>query len=604
MPKNSRFLSKIVDSTIKKYLDSLIHVIPKNITLTLILMVFISLTEGIGLILLVPLLQLVGLDVQYGALNQIENFLFQLFAYFGIKPTLISVLTLFVVIMGLNAFIYRLQSIQIANIEYEYGSYLRNQLYSAITNSKWLFFSKNRSSDFAHALTNEIDRIGMGTYELLYLITNIAVIFIYFLFALKISLEITVITFLVGIFIIVLLKRKTNLAQIRGEEISKEVKKFYSTVLEHLDGMKTIKSFRMESQNVNEFEKLNDRLKLSYIDTVKNYADVTFLFSILSVIILSILVIIIIDVLLIPTASLLLLIFLFIRMIPKFSTIQQNYQYFINMLPSFSNVMKIKESCEIESELYYLKQEKITMNNEIWLDNVSFNYNEDMGVHAVQDINLVIPAGKTTAIIGPSGAGKSTVADIIMGLINPTDGNVMVDDNALNSKNILNWRDQIGYVAQDPFLFHDTILNNLIVANPDANRSDIENALQMAAARKFISKLPDELETVVGDRGVRLSGGEKQRLTLARALLSKPTLLILDEATSNLDSENEKIIQDSILKLHGKMTILVIAHRFSSIKNADIIYLIENGKLVESGTLNELINKEKGRFRELYKSQI
>lgn len=600
----NNILSWMEKSDIRDYLINFWGVMPKNIALTLMLMVLIGLTEGIGLILLVPLLQLVGLDVQYGALNQIDQLILSIFSFFSIKPTLISVLVIFVIITGLNAFIYRLQSIRIAGIEYGCTMHLREQLYAAITRSNWLFFSNNRSSDFAHALTNEIDRIGMGTYELLYLITNIVVISIYFLFAFKISLEITGLTLLVGIFILLLLKRKTNLAQLKGEKISHEVKNFYSIVLQHLDGMKTIKSYRMENQNINEFEKLSDNLKKSYMDTVKNYADVTFLFSLFSVLILSIMVIILIDVLKIPTAALLILIFIFIRMIPKFSTIQQNYQYFINMLPSFANVMEIKERCEKESEIEPVKHDKIEMFNEIRLKNVSFAYARDLSNPTICDINLVIPTGKTTAIIGPSGAGKSTIADMIIGLITPTNGCIMVDDNDLNPENIINWRNQIGYVAQDPFLFNDTIRNNLLAANSNADEQDIKKVLQMAAAEKIISKLKDGLETVVGDRGVKLSGGEKQRLSLARALLSKPSLLILDEATSNLDSENEELIQNSIEKLHGKMTILIVAHRLSALKKADNIYLIENGKLIEAGTLNELIYNGNSRFRELYKAQI
>ncbi len=601
MLKN-RFVSYLEKSEVMQYLADFLPVMPKNITLTLILMVLISLTEGIGLILLVPLLQLVGLDVQYGSLNQLEQFIYSIFAFFNIKPTLISVLAIFVLIMGLNAYIYRLQSIRIAHIEYGYTMHLRKQLYAAITSSKWLFFSKKRSSDFAHALTNEIDRVGIGTYDLLNLITNVAVILIYLLFALKISLEITLLTFLVGISILLLLKRKTNLAQIKGEKISKEVKNFYSTILQHLDGMKTIKSYHMEDQNIHEFKKLNHELKRSYVDTVKNYADVTFSFSFFSTLILSVVVIILIDVLAVPTASLLILIFLFIRMIPKFSTVQQNYQYFINMLPSFANVMEIKEKCEKESEIEPIKHGKIKMHNEIRLKNISFNY-EDRE-NTIEDISLVIPAGKTTAIVGPSGAGKSTIADMIMGLITPSDGCIMIDTETLRQDNVLNWRNQIGYVAQEPFLFHDTIRANLLAVFPEANESDIKNALKMAAAEKFISKLPEGLETVVGDRGVKLSGGEKQRIALARALLSNPTLLILDEATSNLDSENEGLIQNSIEKLQGKITILIIAHRLSAFKKADNIYLLENGKLIESGTLDKLIYNGNGRFQELYKAQI
>jgi ATP-binding cassette subfamily C protein len=173
----------------------------------------------------------------------------------------------------------------------------------------------------------------------------------------------------------------------------------------------------------------------------------------------------------------------------------------------------------------------------------------------------------------------------------------------LNPERIKAWREQIGYVPQDTFLFHDTLRSNFLWAKPDAKEEEIKQALRFAAAEEFVSGLPRGLETILGDRGVLVSGGERQRLALARALLRKPSLLILDEATSSLDSENEKRIQNAIEKLHGQMTILVISHRLSTIRGADIIHVVEEGRLVESGTWDELIAKDNGRFRELCRAQ-
>jgi len=158
-------------------------------------------------------------------------------------------------------------------------------------------------------------------------------------------------------------------------------------------------------------------------------------------------------------------------------------------------------------------------------------------------------------------------------------------------------------VPQDTFLFHDTLRTNLIWAKPDVDEEEINQALRFAAAEELISGLSKGLNTILGDRGVLVSGGERQRIALARALLRKPSLLILDEATSSLDSENEKRIQNAIERLHGQMTILIISHRLSTIRGADIIHVIEEGRLIESGTWDELVSKDNGRFRELYKAQ-
>jgi ATP-binding cassette subfamily C protein len=239
----------------------------------------------------------------------------------------------------------------------------------------------------------------------------------------------------------------------------------------------------------------------------------------------------------------------------------------------------------------------------VHLEQVSFSYEGPGGALQLRDINLAIPAGKSTAVVGPSGAGKSTIADLITGLIQPQHGRVLIDELPLTPERLRSWRNQIGYVAQDTFLFHDTVRANLLWARPDASEQDLAQALQLAAADDFVQRLPGGLETVLGDRGVRISGGERQRLALARALLREPRLLLLDEATSSLDGESERRIQSAIEQLHGQMTILIITHRLATIRQADLIYVLERGRLVEAGSWNELLARQDGRFRALCRAQ-
>lgn len=591
-----------VNSYIWKYIFILTKLMPIKSALALALMVIISLTEGIGLLLLVPLLQLVGLDVQQGALGQIAGYISSFFSYAGIKPTLGIVLVIYVVIISLNAFFYRLQTLKSSEIQYEFAAYLRKRLFSAVTNSNWLFFKTKRSSDFAHALTYEIERIGVGTNQFLTLIASIFVLAVYLIFALELSGLITGLIFIVGVVLLLLLKKRTSSAHSSGEELSKTTKNMYSSTIQHLDGMKTVKSFNMEEKNIETFENVADGVAGKYMDAISSYADVKFLFDVGSVVILSIIVFILIGVMSISTAELLLLLFLFVRMIPRFSTIQRSYQYFINMIPAFVTVMDLEKECETASEL---KSETngIELGKQIKFENVSFSYDDSNESFSIQDLNLEINAGKTTAVVGLSGAGKSTIVDMVMGLIKPDKGQIKVDNMILSENNFAAWRNQIGYVAQDTFLFNDTIRNNLLVAKPGAVEEEILEALSLASADEFVLKLPEGLDTLIGDRGVLLSGGERQRLALARALLRKPSLLILDEATSNLDSKNEKKILDSIENLHGDMTILMIAHRLSTIKNADLIYFVKNGKIIESGTWNELIRRDNGAFKSLFDIQ-
>jgi ATP-binding cassette subfamily C protein len=604
--KEIKMMSNNVRAVIKKnkfwiYTGTLTKLMPKKFFVALLLMVLISLTEGLGLLLLVPLLQLVGLDVQQGSLGQITLLISELFTIIGIQMNLLSVLVIYVLITSISALLYRFQTIRSYEIQYKFAAHMRKRLYSSITNSNWLFFTKYRASDFAHALTNEIERIGFGTSQFLSFLSSIMVLMVYIIFAFKLTGILTGIIFFVGLAFLLLLRRNAELSRSSGEEITTSTRDLYSSIMQHLDGMKTIKSFSMQQENIGLFSSQTNVVAQKYMDTISSYANVKLLFDVGTVVVLAIMVMVLIQVVKIPTATLILLIYLFFRMIPLFSVIQSSYQYILNMLPAFINVTNLEKRCWDAVEPNESKDEKVELNKVISFREVSFSYQS--GEHfAIRGLNLQIPAGKTTAIIGPSGAGKSTVTDLLMGFIKPEKGRIEVDGVSV-SNSPGSWRNIIGYVPQDTFLFNESLRFNLLFSKPDADENELKDALKLAAASEFVYKLPNGLDTVIGDRGVRLSGGERQRLALARALLRKPCLLILDEATSNLDSENEKRILKAIGDLHGEITILVIAHRLSTIQNSDYIHLMVDGRILESGTWYELLKSGKGKFWELCQAQ-
>ncbi|EKQ54529.1 MAG: ABC-type multidrug transport system, ATPase and permease component [Methanobacterium sp. Maddingley MBC34] len=587
---------------LNQYTKNLTQLMPRKIAITILLMVFMSLNEAVSLLILVPLLGLVGLDVGQGTLGQIDGLVLGVFAYFGLQQTLVLVLVIYVMVISFSAFLTRYQSIKSSEIEYQFAAHLRKRLYNAITHSNWLFFSKMKSSNFAHALTNEIERISNGTGQFLTFLASIMILVVYIVFALKLAGLITGVIFAVGVTILLVLRRRAGMSRSSGEEITTSTRDLYYSIMQHLEGMKTIKSFGMQEENIKLFSQQANQVANNYLDAIRSYVDVKLLFDVGTVVVLSIMVYVLIEIVQLPTASLFLLVYLFVRMIPQFSTIQRSYQYFINMLPAFGNVMDLEKRCLENSETSGNGDEEIQLKDEICFENVKFSYSGEKHF-TIKDLNLRILAGKTTAIAGPSGAGKSTVADLVMGLIQPEEGVVTVDGISVSEKFLGSWRSEIGYVAQETFLFNESIRFNLLLACPDADEKDLQNSLKLAAAHEFVNKLPEGLDTIIGDRGVRLSGGERQRLALARAILRKPSLLIMDEATSNLDSDNEKKILNAIDDLHGEITILMIAHRISTIKNADYIYLFDNGKIFEFGSWDELLKKEKGWFWEICDAQ-
>jgi len=580
-------------SLMGKFIENLTSLMPWKVVLALTLMVILSLNEAVSLLILVPLLGLVGLDVGQGSLGQIDVMVSGFFSYLGLKPTLVLVLVLYVIVISISALLTRYQTLQTSQIQYQFANHLRQRLYNAITNSNWLFFSRMKSSSLAHALTNEIDRVSTGTGQFLIFIASIMILVVYIIFALELAGVFTGVIFAVGVFILLILRRRASRSRTSGEDITTTTRDLYYSIMQHLDGMKTIKSFGMQDENIIVFKDQSNQVASNYLRAIRSYADVKLLFDVGTVVVLAVMVFFLIEVVKLPTASLFLLIYLFVKMIPQFSTVQRAYQYFINMLPAFGNVMDLEEQFLENCETSKLDEGSIELKEKITFEKVNFSYRDEDHFTLI-DLDLEIPSGNTIALAGPSGAGKSTVADLVMGLISPDRGKVTVDGKPVTGSTIASWRNSIGYVAQETFLFNESIRFNLKLASPDASEDDLMEALKMAAAYCFVSQLPEGMDTVIGDRGVRLSGGERQRLALARALLRKPSLLIMDEATSNLDSENEKKILKAIDGIHGEVTILLIAHRISTIKNADQIYLMNHGKIQESGSWYELLEKEEG----------
>lgn len=237
----------------------------------------------------------------------------------------------------------------------------------------------------------------------------------------------------------------------------------------------------------------------------------------------------------------------------------------------------------------------------ISFENVTFGY-ENGGLFALSNICFEIPARSVTALVGHSGSGKSSLADLLIGLYEPSSGDIIIDGKNMKNIDLSNWRKYIGVVSQDNFLFNATLRENLCVGLSNIDEKDILAATSAANANEFIAALPEGYNTMLGERGYRLSGGQRQRLALARAILRKPQLLILDEATSALDSESELFIKQALEKIKQECTVLVIAHRLSTVISADNIVVLEKGKMIESGTHTELLRK-KGLYSHFWSLQ-
>ena len=275
-------------------------------------------------------------------------------------------------------------------------------------------------------------------------------------------------------------------------------------------------------------------------------------------------------------------------------TINQGLAGARRILPILDLKEKISENPNLE---------KINFNNgDIEFKKVNFTYNEEDRV-VLKDINLLISGGKMTSLVGHSGAGKSTILNLIPRFYDPQSGDIKIDNQSIYSKRLSSLRDNISLVSQETTLFDDTVLNNIKYANLDATNEQIQEAAKLSHSSDFIDSLPSKYNTLIGENGIRLSGGEKQRLSIARAILKKSKIILLDEATSSLDAETEQKIQDAINFLTKGRTTLVIAHRLSTILNSNKIYVIDGGKVVGEGKHNELINSSEV-YKNFYEKQI
>ncbi len=240
----------------------------------------------------------------------------------------------------------------------------------------------------------------------------------------------------------------------------------------------------------------------------------------------------------------------------------------------------------------------------ITFEGVGFSYPSRDGVVVLKDVSFAVEPGRQVALVGPSGAGKSTIAALLLRLYEPTVGKIMFDGRESSLFPLTTLRSQMAVVMQDVFLFGGTIRENIAYGKPDANEAEIIEAAKQANAWTFIGSFPGKLDTVVGERGVQLSGGQRQRIAIARAVLKNPRILILDEATSSLDSESERQVQEALEKLMEGRTSLVIAHRLSTVRNADHIIVLNDGRIVEQGTHSELISNGSGLYRTLTELQF
>lgn len=489
-------------------------------------------------------------------------------------------------------------------IEYD----LKNEIYKQYQRLNYNFYKRNNTGDLMNRISEDVTKVRMYLGPGVMYTVNLVILFTFTVYAMvNISGELTLYTLAPLPLMSFLVYKVSSRMNRQSERVQREQSRISTIVQESFSGITVLKAYGGESRFQNRFDDSANTYLRKHMDLVKTNAffmpTITFLIGI----------------------STILTIYLGgILSFEAQSSITEGdivaFIFYVNMLTwPFASVgwvtslvqraaasqERINEFLKEEPEIKNKNSQPFDFQGKITFDNVSYTF-ESSGIEAIRNLSFEIKKGETLAILGRTGSGKSTVINLLMRQFDPIDGEIRIDDTPLQETNIEDFRKQTGVVPQEVFLFSDSIRNNVkfgLSADQDADDEDVKKVLKTAHVWHNIEEFKQGLDTVLGERGVNLSGGQKQRVSIARALIRKPKFLILDDCLSAVDTETEEIILGNIKEQIEKNTTLIVSHRVSSIRNADHILVLDNGKKIEEGSHEELLAK-KGVYADMYTKQL
>ncbi|MDD5031507.1 MAG: ABC transporter ATP-binding protein [Patescibacteria group bacterium] len=568
----------------------------KQIVILTVLGFLIGLLEGIGINALIPLFSFI-VGQENGGDDFISQTIEKIFLYahidFNVKFLLIFISSLFI----FKAFVLILFSYIIIKITASYEERTRNNLFEATLKADWPYLLEQK---LGHLETILMINISQGSNLLRHISNTIMVLtslIIYILVAINISIYITLITLILGLLLFLVFKpliyRVRTLSR-KTERLNKEISHY---VNENIVGMKTIKAIFVGNKVARAGREFFRQLKdMQVKQTLLSNITGAFMQPV------SLVFVCIVFALSYRSsnfnfAALVAVIYLIKQIFSYFEQLQTKALIINSSIPYLRNVLDYEDQAGRNKEKS-LGSSHFKFNSLLEFRGVNFSYNP--GKKILVDLNFNIKKGELAGLIGPSGVGKTTTTDLILRLFAPTSGEILLDGKNIKEINLEEWRKNIGYVSQDIFLINDTIANNIRFYDGSITDEDIAEAAKKANIYDFIQSYPNKFSTIIGERGVLLSAGQRQRIAIARVLARQPRVLLLDEATSALDNESEAKIQEVIKNLKGKITVLVIAHRLSTVINSDKLIVLDKGKIVEQGRPQELLKDKNSYFFKVY----
>lgn len=590
----------------REFVISLAKKFPGKITFSILLGFSGALFNGVNIALIFPILiQLLGQEAQYRSLPPLLQYLTLPFQSISDEYRLISMLMAIlgtIVLKGLVAYLNTLTNVSLrrglVNIVREKG-------FKMLLDVDLAYFDKMQIGDITRRLNVEVNRAINAIISHVKAVNVIITILVLLGILLSLSWQLTIAATLVSISTLFPSQFYNRRAKRLGRQLSDSNKAISIHLLEILNGMRLIRTVGTEEREYKKLVHLIHDQERTEFKSQMNSAAIGPINEITGII--SVILIILFGRFFfsdkVDSFSAVLLVYLVIlfRMLPFVGQLNSIRNQLGN---SSASVEVMHDFLNLQNKPFMSRGRKLFQNlkDKIEFNNVSFHY-PGYEKLVLNKINLCLPKGKTLALVGGSGSGKSTLADLLARFYDPTEGEILIDGVDLKEFDLAGLRRSMGVVSQDTFLFNETVRKNICYGQPDANDKEVFEAAKRANALDFIMDLPQQWDTLIGDRGVMLSGGQRQRLAIARAILQDPDILILDEATSALDTVSERMVQQAIDELSYDRTILVIAHRLSTVRNADQIIVLDAGKVTEVGTHDELLEKN-GRYWQLCKMQF
>lgn len=549
-----------------------------------------SLLEGASLVLVIPLLDVVsGSDAQPS--NLLATTALQVFQALGLQDRtgkIALILAVFGVAMIIRSALMSRRQLAIAGLELDYLTAKQVELIQALGSAPWNRVVRLRHARITHLLSHDVHRVGQAATGLLQSFVAVIMLTIQFAIALCLSPVLTLLA--IGLLVVagLIIAPLFRAARELGETYSGAQIDLLNDTSQFLGALKLAVSQNLQPRFVADFSRTLRQLANLEIGYVERQNTVRLRLTIIAVIVATGTAFVGFGVLNVPPASLLALLLVLSRMSAPASQLQTQALEMVRCMPAFGMLMDLRQELFGQSEP--AAPDAPIPRGDIAFREVSYLYGDDQDATSggLRGFDLTIPAGAFVGVAGRSGAGKTTFADLLVGLYPPQSGAIHLGGAATRLDLTAAWRDQLSYVSQDPFLQNNTVRENLLWAKPDASQAELDAALDHSGAGDLIARLPEGLDTLVGERGSLISGGERQRLAIARALLRRPRLLILDEATNAIDVAGERELLTRLNALRPALTIVMIAHRLESLSLCDQVVIVDGGRVVANGAFDDL----------------